>query len=188
MGFDDVLEILDEKWPANRTLMLRTVSKNVKEIVDLIKPRIVVKIKYKQKAVETISLRLDVMSKKYNITSLVLLGCSDYCNKNNNLALVINNSPALEKLYLSYNRITDDILNSIIEPLKNCRALKYLNLSQNYIDGKMIANIISMLPQWQKLKYIDLSNNNIPSVVAFLLFKQYKREQKKAKTQTILIL
>lgn len=188
MGFDDVLEILDEKWPANRTLMLRTVSKNVKEIVDLIKPRIVVKIKYKQKALKTVSLRLDVMSKKYNITSLVLSGWSDYCYKNNELALVINNSPVLERLDLSYNKITDDILNSIIKPLQQCRDLKYLKLNRNYIDGKMIANIISMLSQWQKLKYIDLSNNHTPSVVAFLLFNQFKREQKKAQTQIILII
>jgi Leucine-rich repeat (LRR) protein len=189
MRLDDVLEILDKKWPANRTLMLRMVSKTVKEIVDLSKPRINVKIKYKQK-VETISLSLNVMSTKYNFTSLILSGCYDYCSYYNNLALVINNSPALEKLVLSYNRITDDILNSIIEPLKKCRALKYLNLSQNYIDGKIIVDIICMLPQWPKLKYIDLSNNNIPSVVAFLLLKQYKREQKKAKaqTQSILIL
>jgi len=184
MRLDDILEILDKNWPANRTLMLRMVSKNVKEIADQCKPNINVK---KQK-VKEIDLNLNVMSTKYNFTSLTLLGCSNYCNKNNNLSLVINNSPALEKLVLSYNRITDDILNSIIEPLKKCRDLKYLNLSQNYIDGKMIKDIIYMLPQWQLLKYIDISNNNIPSVVALLLLKQYKREQKKTQTQNILIL
>jgi hypothetical protein len=187
MEFDDVLDKLDEKWPAKRTLMLRTVSKKVKEIVDQIKPNIFVKIKYTQK-VETISLSLNVMSTKYNFTSLILSGCSDYCNKNNNLALVINNSPALEKLDLSYNRITNDIINSIKKPLQQCRDLKYLKLSQNDIDGKMIVDIICMLPQWPKLKYIDLSNNNISGIVAFLLLKQYMREQKKTQTQSILIL
>jgi Ran GTPase-activating protein (RanGAP) involved in mRNA processing and transport len=187
MELDVVVDKLGDNWPANRTLMLRIVSKTIKEIVDLCKPKINVKIKYDQK-VKSISLSINVKSTKYNFTSLTLFGCSDYCNKKNNLALVINNSPALEKLVLSYNRITDDIINTIIEPLKKCRALNYLNLSQNYIDGQMIKDIIYMLPQWQLLKYIDLSNNHIPCVVAFLLLKQYKREQKQTQTQNILIL
>jgi len=64
--------------------MLRMVSKNVKEIVDQCKPNINVKIKYKQK-VKEIDLNLNVMSTKYNFSSLTLWGCSNYCNKNNNL-------------------------------------------------------------------------------------------------------
>ena len=186
MELDLIVDKLGNQWPANRTLMLRMVSKTVKEIVDLCKPKINIKIKYKQK-VETISSRLIVMSTKYNFTSLIISGCFQIL-MNNNLTLVINNSPNLKKLSLSYNRITDDIVNSIIEPLKKCRDLNYLNLSQNFINGQMIEDIMRMLPQWPKLKYIDLSNNHIPSVVAFLLLKQYKREQKKTQTQNILIL
>ena len=101
-----------------------------------------------------------------NFKLLVLDASYTYMNdKGFNKALLplIQKSPALEKLLLNNNYLTDDIFNKLNE-LNNNYNIKVIDLSYNKIKGdKLSSNLRSLITSFFELEFINLKGNLIPT-------------------------
>lgn len=176
-------EDLYRNWPAERTIMLRMISKRFREAIDKIRPPAIVCFRniglwnilhnctLDEKLQFTIS-QLITLSTKCSITTLEL----DFCKikfRIKELIKVLNMSE-LKKLSFINNVFNNDELETILIELEQSSVItliNYINLSYNYINCHGVKHLAEKLIQCKALTHLDLSYNNILANGAISLAK-----------------
>ena len=176
-------EDLYRNWPAERTIMLRMISKRFREAIDKIRPPAIVCFRniglwnilhnctLDEKLQFTIR-QLITLSTKCSITTLEL----DFCKikfRIKELIKVLNMSE-LKKLSFINNVFNNDELETILIELEQSSVItliNYINLSYNYINCHGVKHLAEKLIQCKALTHLDLSHNNILANGAISLAK-----------------
>ena len=111
---------------------------------------------------EDIKLLMEYLKENKNLKTLIL-------NKNNitsssgfYIADTLSKNTILEEIYLGYNKINENGLNSLINILLNKnKSITTLDLSYNNLQQENIISIGDFLSSNPNLKYLDLSGNSI---------------------------
>ena len=150
----------------NRANILRLVSTNIKNAIDLIKPFTTVKLsldindfRYRISAekIAKILKEIELLSNRSSIKKISLIKCDIKREISfNRLKDVIKNCKCIEKLNLSYNEINNNGMNIIAEKLIHCPEIKQIKLGGNYItEFESIRDISNC----KKLTLIDINTN-----------------------------
>jgi hypothetical protein len=175
-------------WPADRTIMLRSTSKRVKEVVDKMRLPAVVRFNswsyarfrswsYARNGTEEANLacvlrQLAAMTARCLITTLALTECEIKGLDTVRLAGVLAQCPALAHLDLGDNKLFDlqrewpwrdpdpgaAGAESLAVVLGQCSALAHLDLRGNRIHD--LGRLAQVLPQCTALAHLDLSDND----------------------------
>ena len=172
-------------WAADRTIMLRMTSKRVKEVVDKVKPPVIVRLSRRfwgdwrndtvEQRLRRILAQLAAMHERCSISELELPRCalrqmygvwiSDPkafgAEGAGMVAGVLAQCPALAHLNLSHNEIGANGAGRLAGVLTQCRALAHLNLSGNRLGDDGAGMLAAMLAQCPALAHLDLSRNDI---------------------------
>jgi Ran GTPase-activating protein (RanGAP) involved in mRNA processing and transport len=156
----------------NRANILRLVSTNIKNAIDLIKPFTTVKLsldindfRYRISAekIAKILKEIELLSNRSSIKKISLMKCDIKRDISfNRLKDVIKNCKCIEKLNLSYNEINNNGMNIIAENLIHCSKIKEINLGNNCITDFNSLN----LNNFKKLHLIDINSNNCGDIGA----------------------
>ena len=166
-------------WPADRTIMLSKTSKKIKNIINKMRIPVIVCSSWKfrsdirngstEEKVNFIMTQLKRMTTLYlyKITTLVLKRCDIQINIEQ-LVVVLEQCPMLQKLNLKGNNITAEGVAKIIKVLEqyNNQELNYLDLSINKIGdigAEKVAELICH-NKCSKLLHLNLSLNKIGDV------------------------
>jgi Ran GTPase-activating protein (RanGAP) involved in mRNA processing and transport len=158
--------------PINRTNMLRLVSKNIKNDIDLIQPFTNIEMtfnisdfKYRITAEKIIKALKEIIkiSFRCSIKKLYLVQC-DIKRESafQHLGNVIEKCKYIEELNLSNNAINNNGMNIIAEKLIHCPEIKQIKLGGNYItefDSQILTHC-------KKLTLIDINTNMFGDVGA----------------------
>jgi hypothetical protein len=166
-------------WPACTTIMFRRTSKRVKEQVDKMRlpafvgicrrwrddvnhisstcPSLIAKL-------EIVMKKLPLMTAWCRITTLEVVGLSDFPPYKTPLAGVLAQCTALRYLRLSSNDLARAAQVALPEALAHCRALNHLNLSCNRIGARGAKSLAGVLGQCAALARLNLSHNLIGHV------------------------
>ena len=160
-------------WPADRTIMLKMTSQNIRNIINKMCIPAIVHWKWKfwsdhrngsEVKLEFIMKQLERITTLYlyKITTLVLR-CCDIQKNVEKLEEVLKKCPMLEKLDLQRNGINAEGAKKIAKGLKQCPELLHLNLYNNKICDEGAINITKLLKlkYCLKLSYLNLSFNKI---------------------------
>ena len=167
--FDSVLEVIPSEdwcrtWATDRTIMLRSTSKRVKEVVNKILLPALVLLSRRSWDYDTTTLKIEmkhltVVSVRCCITTLELPHCGMEGQDAQRLAGVLPQCPALTHLDLSGNKIGtagEEILDGV---LGQCTVLTHLDLSHNHIGSDGVARLAGVLVQCPALAHLNLVVN-----------------------------
>jgi Leucine-rich repeat (LRR) protein len=160
-------------WPAQRTIMMRKTSKQMRDTVDKMTLPIFVVSRFhklfyndsKPSPTEHIGLafsQLRVISSVCLITKIELVDCGLNSENMHLLARIISDSPDLTYLDIGFNDIQAGI-NEIFDPLAKCSRLTTLILTGNFIGDVGLKGLEDVVAHLSELQYLDLSRNNITS-------------------------
>ncbi len=165
-------------WAAGRTIMLRSTSKKVQEVVDKMRLPVVVRLNRSfrddtrnvttAEKLQFVMTQLVVFTARCRITTLALPECEMNSQDAERLAGVLTQCPALVRLDLrgDFHDTFPSCLGaegaqSLGRVLRLCPALTYLNLSYNYFGYHGDEVLAGVLTRCTVLVHLDLRHNAI---------------------------
>jgi Ran GTPase-activating protein (RanGAP) involved in mRNA processing and transport len=153
-------------WPADRTIMLRMTSKQIKKIIDNMRLPVVVHLNMSfwnksgngavNKNLEFVTRQLCVLATKYQITSLKLTCC------NMNIQIErLNDVLAQCKSLTNLDLYNNSLGATGLKVLGQYSVLTDLKLGFNNIGAVGTESLIKVLTQCKSLRHLNLCNNNI---------------------------
>jgi hypothetical protein len=155
-------------WAAGRTIMLRSISKRVKELVDKMRLPAVVRLSRsfwddarngtEEAMLEFVLRQLAAMTAWCRITTLELPKCEMKGTDAERLAGVLAQCPALAHLDLRGNKIGTAGAERLAGVLTQCTALAHLDLSGNGIGAAEADRLAGVLGQCAALAHLNLGD------------------------------
>ena len=181
---------MNSTWAADRTIMLRMTSKRVKELVDNMRPPVVVRwrksfledqlngtataaeklqLVFRQLAAFTAGTRITTLDLCLHVAiytpSIYTYSHNHPCSIKGKdvemLAGVLAQCPALIHLNLGGNKVGAEGAEKLAGVLAQCTALAHLDLSYNVIQDAGAESLAGVLPQCPALAHLNLSSNGI---------------------------
>ena len=161
------LEAMEEELarrvlPAERSVMLRQVSKAMRAATESIKPWAMIKVKANQ-GIERMEEDVLDMNEWCRITSIDMSSTRIGAEGAERLAAVLRRCPcpSLVHLDLSDNIIEDEGVSRLASRLEQCPSLAHLNLCANWIGDDGMEGLAGVLHRCASLAHLDLSRNSI---------------------------
>ncbi len=159
-------------WAAGRTIMLRSTSKSVRDLVDKMRLPAVVRLSWKfwhdarngtaAEKLQVVMRQLTALTAQCRISTLALPRCEMKGQDAEMLAGVLAQCPALAHLDLSGNsRVGAAGAESLAGVLGRCRELVHLDLSNNKIAAGGAESLAGVLAQCRSLAHLNLGANDI---------------------------
>ena len=168
-------------WAADRTIMLRSTSKRVKEVVDKMRLPAVVRLSMRfwaddrngttAEKLQFIISQLSALTAWCRITALELPRCQikGFANIFEDFLSIIQQCTGLAHLDLSRNDLGAEGAGRLAGVLGQCPALAYLNLSCNKIGPAGARSLARVLGQFAALAHLNLGRNQIGPAGAEIL-------------------
>lgn len=166
-------------WPADRTIILRKTSKEVRHAVDKICPPVVVRRNWKfwhsdsefSQKIEIMARGLNQMKERCKITSLSMSNSTVDKKSFPFLVSTLGSiTQGLLHLDFSNNCICDEKTIEFIKLLADCQGLESLVLKNNLCRTNDVIDLVLVLQTLNNLAHLDLTNNKIRPYGAERLF------------------
>ena len=168
-------------WSAERTIMLRRTSKKVKELIDMKRLPVFVRLNMRfwnniynsnsraNEKIQLVTMYLNMLATKWNITSLEVTNCI-FLSAQELLGVVAHfHSPVLTRIILNFNKIDEECAEILARVLEQCPVLTHVDLSNNHLSDKGVESLARVISNCNRLAYLNLKSNNINNEGAEIL-------------------